>query len=140
MGTILYCLRLTLEITVMLKLAVTMCPYSIRTVESQNPIRPENGPCVPNQPSQAENGLRQFHVIGLFFVPSTFHERHVHSMTKRVLDDLVDQVEGLLGGKAATAASRSAGADSYGSCSIFLRLFDGVVSRLRERAVDVEGV
>ena len=28
--------------------------------------------------------------IGLFFVPSTFHERHIHSMTKRVLDDLVD--------------------------------------------------
>ena len=29
-------------------------------------------------------------VHGPFFVPSTFHERHVHSMTKRVLDDLVD--------------------------------------------------
>ena len=37
----------------------------------------------------AENCPQQFHIIELFFVPSTFLERHAHSMTKRVLDDLV---------------------------------------------------
>ena len=77
-GTILYCLRSTSEIMALMKLAVTSmnCGVAKSNSAGKRSVIPGRDTCQI--------------VHGPFFVPSTFHERHVHSMTKRVLDDLVD--------------------------------------------------
>ena len=91
-GTILYCLRLTSEITVIMKLAVStgmprLCCESrkVQLSAGKRSVSPATR-VISATIHYHENGPQQFHIIALFFA-STFIERHAHSMAKR--DDLV---------------------------------------------------